>query len=153
MAAPLRIVHFLHAFKPAGMEHGILKVICGASPGFTHAVVAKTIARELPEQLPANTPVVEMDHPGGNSLRFIRRLRRTFRELNADIVHTRNWGGLDGIMAARWARIRVVHGEHGFAGRALLGGDLHVARVGRPGANRTYRYQFCIARRSLTSQS
>ena len=115
MSAPLRVVHFLNSFAPGGMEHGIANVIRGTTDGFTHAIVARTDARELPEWLPEGTPVVEMQQPPGNSIRFLFRLRRVFRELKADIVHTRNWAGLDGILAARLGGIRnVVHGEHGF---------------------------------------
>jgi sugar transferase (PEP-CTERM/EpsH1 system associated) len=56
-----------------------------------------------------------MGKPPGNSVRFLFRLAKALRELRPDVVHTRNWGGSDGIVAARLAGIRrVVHGEHGW---------------------------------------
>src|SRR5208337_5441558 len=40
---------------------------------------------------------------------------RTLKTLRPDVVHTRNWGGMDGILAARLAGVRaIVHGEHGW---------------------------------------
>jgi sugar transferase (PEP-CTERM/EpsH1 system associated) len=39
---------------------------------------------------------------------------RLIKRLEPDIVHTRNWGTIDGIIAAKLAkRSRVIHGEHG----------------------------------------
>ena len=42
------------------------------------------------------------------------RLARTLRRLRPDVVHSRNWGALDAVLAARLVRVPVViHGEHG----------------------------------------
>jgi len=46
---------------------------------------------------------------------MVWRLVRLMRDVRPDIVHTRNWGTIDGIIAARIAGIsKVVHGEHGW---------------------------------------
>ncbi len=64
---------------------------------------------------PHGTRIVELDKPAGNSLRFLRRMATAIRDEHPDIVHTRNWGGMDGIIAARLAGCRkIVHGEHGW---------------------------------------
>lgn len=42
------------------------------------------------------------------------RLASVLKKNKIDIVHTRNWGATDGIIAAKLARVPiVVHGEHG----------------------------------------
>lgn len=46
---------------------------------------------------------------------FIWKLSRKLKALKPDIVHTRNWSGMDGIIAAKLAGItNILHGEHGW---------------------------------------
>jgi sugar transferase (PEP-CTERM/EpsH1 system associated) len=59
--------------------------------------------------------VLELKKPTGNSIVFIWKLAHTLKSLDPDVVHTRNWGGMDGIIAARLMGIcSVLHGEHGW---------------------------------------
>jgi sugar transferase (PEP-CTERM/EpsH1 system associated) len=58
--------------------------------------------------------VIELNKTPGPNWLLPFRLARLFRTLKPDIVHTRNWGTVDGILAARLSRVPlVVHGEHG----------------------------------------
>jgi sugar transferase (PEP-CTERM/EpsH1 system associated) len=58
--------------------------------------------------------VIELKKKPGPNWHLPHRLARLFRSIRPDIVHTRNWGTVDGILAARLSCIpRVVHGEHG----------------------------------------
>jgi sugar transferase (PEP-CTERM/EpsH1 system associated) len=87
-----------------------------ASRDIEHVVVCLTTARAGASPLPTTTRTVELGKPPGNSLAFLWRLARTLRDIRPDVVHTRNWSGLDGIIAARLAGLRtVVHGEHGWS--------------------------------------
>jgi glycosyltransferase involved in cell wall biosynthesis len=46
----------------------------------------------------------------------IPAVARTIREFQPDIVHSRNWGAIEGVFAGRWAgRCALVHSEHGLA--------------------------------------
>jgi len=59
--------------------------------------------------------IYELNKPPGNSLYHLFKLARVLKSLKPVIVHTRNWGGIDGIIAARLAGIKsVIQGEHGW---------------------------------------
>jgi len=51
-----------------------------------------------------------------SSSRFqVAAIVRAIREVKPDIVHSRNWGCIETVPAARWAgSCAIVHGEHGF---------------------------------------
>lgn len=99
------------------MEKGVATLVGGTGSDIEHVIVCLTKAGRSTRLLPPGTRVIELGKPPGNSFRFIRMLSRTLGDLRPDIVHTRNWGGVDGVIAARLAGIRaVVHGEHGLVG-------------------------------------
>ncbi len=111
----LRVVHVLYSFGTGGLEKGIATVIRNASPGFEHVVLCLATSGPSARLLPPGTRVVELHKPAGNSPPFLWRLSRELKRLQPDVVHTRNWSGIDGMIAARLAGIRgVVHGEHGW---------------------------------------
>ncbi len=113
--APLRVVHVVYCFRTGGMEKGIVTCIRNASPDLRHVIVCLTVSGEMERLLPPQTPLLALDKPPGNSVRFLWKLAGVLRSLAPCVVHTRNWSGMDGIIAARLAGIRaVVHGEHGW---------------------------------------
>ena len=49
----------------------------------------------------------------------VGRLVRDIREVGPDIVHSRNWAGIEAVVAGRWVRsCSVLHSEHGLEGDA-----------------------------------
>jgi sugar transferase (PEP-CTERM/EpsH1 system associated) len=111
----IRVAHVLHSLETGGMEKGVTTLVRNASPDMEQIVVCLTTSGPMARNLPEGAHVVEMRKPRGNSIRFFWKLARTFKKLGVDVVHTRNWGGMDGIIGARLAGIRaVVHGEHGW---------------------------------------
>ena len=111
----IKVLHILHSFGIGGLEKGIAMLINHASADIEHSILCLTEAGESRHLIPTDIPIHEMHKPPGNSLGFIIRLAKKIRALNPDIVHTRNWGGMDGIIAARLAgKKAVVHGEHGW---------------------------------------
>lgn len=113
--AKIKVLHILHSFGIGGMEKGIAMLINHASAEFTHEILCLTQSGDSRHLLPPGIPVHEMHKRPGNSPRFILDLVRTIRQINPDVVHTRNWGGMDGIIAARLAGFAgIVHGEHGW---------------------------------------
>ena len=111
----IRIVHILHSFGTGGLEKGIATLVRNASPEFEHVILCAATSGKSERLLPSNTEVVELHKLPGNSLVFLLRLSRVLKSLRPDIVHTRNWGGMDGIIAARMAGVRsILHGEHGW---------------------------------------
>jgi sugar transferase (PEP-CTERM/EpsH1 system associated) len=98
-------------------------VIEEGSGDIEHVVVALTGPGDE-GVLPAGTRVIDIRKPPGNSLRAALRLAKVLRGLSPCVVHTRNWPGLDGVIAARLAGIRtVLHSEEGWNAADLHGGS------------------------------
>ncbi len=111
----IRVVHVLHSFGTGGLEKGIATLARHASRQVEYVIVCLANSGASHRLLPAHTPVIQMGKRLGNSMSFIWKLARTLKTLRPDVVHTRNWGGMDGILAARLAGVRaIVHGEHGW---------------------------------------
>lgn len=111
----IRVLHILHSFGIGGMEKGIAMLINYASDDFEHMILCLTETGDSRHLIPTTIPIYEMHKPEGNSFGFILKLTKKIKEIKPDIVHTRNWGGMDGIIAARLAGCKaVVHGEHGW---------------------------------------
>lgn len=111
----IRVVHVLYSFGTGGMEKGITTIVRNASEEFEHSILCLHSSGETARLLPPDTPLIELYKPPGNSLVFLWKLIRTLRSLRPAIVHARNWGGTDGIIAARLAGIRLtIQGEHGW---------------------------------------
>jgi len=113
--ATIRVLHILEYFGTAGMERGVRKIICGAAPGFEHSLIIQRTTGDQAPLLPPQVSVTALNRPERNSIRHLLRMVRQIRRLRPHIVHTRNWAGMDGIVAATLARVpRIIHGEHGW---------------------------------------
>jgi sugar transferase (PEP-CTERM/EpsH1 system associated) len=56
-----------------------------------------------------------MHKKDGNDWRIVLKLAKFVKRTRPDVVHTRNWGATEGIIAARIAGVPVIiHGEHGW---------------------------------------
>lgn len=108
------VVHVIDSLQVGGTENGLVNLVGGLAGEFRHTVVAMTASGPLQARLPADTAVVVLGKRAGRDLRAVGRLVGQLRRLRPDIVHSRNWGALDAVPAARIARAPVViHGEHG----------------------------------------
>jgi sugar transferase (PEP-CTERM/EpsH1 system associated) len=111
----IRVVHVLHSFGTGGMEKGIATLINNSSDIFEHMILCLSTSGESARLLSRETQIYELNKPPGNSLIYLFKLARVLKSLKPAIVHTRNWGGVDGIVAARLSGIKsVVQGEHGW---------------------------------------
>jgi sugar transferase (PEP-CTERM/EpsH1 system associated) len=114
MARPIRILHVLHSFSAGGMENGIVNIINRSPEHLNHELCFLSKGGEFLQRLTRAIPYHELNKRPGNDIRAIFRLGEFFRSRKFDIVHTRNWGGLDGVMAAcLTATPTVIHSEHG----------------------------------------
>jgi len=111
----IRVLHILHSFGIGGLEKGIAMLINHSSPEFVHEILCLTQSGDSGRLIPADTKIYEMHKPPGNSIVFLWKLARTIRKIKPDLIHTRNWSGVDGIIAARLAGCNnIIHGEHGW---------------------------------------
>ena len=112
----ITVVHVLHSFGTGGLEKGIATLARNASCDFRHIILCLATSGESRLLLPPDAEIHETNKSAGNSLLFLLRLSRKLKSLKPDVVHTRNWSGIDGVMAAKLAGIEsVIQGEHGWA--------------------------------------
>ncbi len=104
----------MHAFSHGGLENGIVNIINGSPPEIEHELCLLTAAGEFIHRLHRPTRHYELHKKPGNSAKTILQLRQVIKKSGADIVHTRNWGAFDGVLAACLCPgIAILHGEHG----------------------------------------
>lgn len=113
----LRVLHVVDRFGVGGTEHGILKVVQGLDCNeFEQQVCAIRGCSEglgKAQQLQGSVEFI----PGSESgFRFlVGRLARLMRRLRPDVVHSRNWGAIEAVLAARVASVPIaIHSEHGY---------------------------------------
>lgn len=107
------------------MENGVVHLVNRSDPiRFSHRICCLHRSGASARRLVRPVPIDELNKGDGNSVGFVFRLTRYIRRAAPHIVHTRTWGGMDGILAAKLARVPVVvHGEHGFHPEDPLGRD------------------------------
>ncbi len=116
MPAPIRIMHFVDGLGRGGLENGLVNLIDRLDPErFEHVVCAIRHLGPNADRLPKDrVRVVWLDKKSTDSTVHLGALVRVIREAQPDIVHGRNWGAVEAVMAGRWAGTRgVVHSEHG----------------------------------------
>jgi sugar transferase (PEP-CTERM/EpsH1 system associated) len=123
-ARRLRILHVVSCLHLGGTEKGVLKIIDGlGNTEFEHQICAvrgvdEGFVRQM--KVPAPVSAVGNAEPGFQFPFF--RLVRAMNQFRPHIVHTRNFGALEAIPAARFARVPVaIHSEHGYE-LEILGG-------------------------------
>jgi len=125
---PVRVLHVLNRLDPGGTELGTLKIIAGLP--LEHFEQHLCVIRGFDPKLAAlpfltNKLITAGEMNSGRQIALFR-LAKIMKEFRADIVHSRNWGGIEAILAARIARVPVViHSEHGYEVDNLAGLPLH----------------------------
>jgi sugar transferase (PEP-CTERM/EpsH1 system associated) len=113
---PIRIMHVVDTWAVGGLQNGVANLIERMDRGrFEHTICSmRPIDGPNAQRVPGGTRVVSLS-PEESAGRFqLPALIRKVREVRPDIVHTRNWGTFEGVLAAR----RVggcsrIHSEHG----------------------------------------
>lgn len=111
---PIRILHIVEALGVGGgVEHGLANLIERMDPlRFEHVVCAVFRLGPLLDRYPAERVRVVCLNQNGRIQ--VGALARIIREVKPSIVHSRNWGTLEAVIAGRWVRsCSVIHSEHG----------------------------------------
>lgn len=120
----LHVLHVVPQLAIGGTELALARLIAGLDRSFfRHSVCAMRGCSDLElwtRELGARPFVLD---PVGRRLRFpLVRLIRLMRDLRPDVVHSRNWGSLEAVVAARIAGgCAVAHSEHGYDHAMLRG--------------------------------
>ena len=112
----LRVLHVVSYMGRGGAEMGILKLIAGLSDEFEHRICT---TRGFDADFVRSSFSEEKMYVAGSSdlkLQFpLFRLARIMRQYRPHIVHTRNWGAIEAVLAAKLAGVpAVIHSEHGY---------------------------------------
>ncbi len=128
-----RIIHVLHRMGAGGTELALRKIVAGLDPDrFEHIIC--TVAPVPEAEMTGDVRFISLQRDGKKTGSLISDLSRIFLRERPDIVHSRNWGAVEAVLAARLARVpRIIHSEHGR--------DIHTMH-GDPLRRRVFR-RFC----------
>ncbi len=121
MPAPIRIMHFVDGLGKGGLENGLVNLIERLDPErFEHVVCAIRHLGPNAGRLPVDrVRVMCLGKKDTDSPLQVGALVRAIREVQPDIVHSRNWGAVEAVMAGKLVRsCAVVHSEHGLESNA-----------------------------------
>ena len=106
-------MHVIDSFGTGGAEEGIRKLLAGLDP----AAFEQSVCTVAPfPQVAGNdgARMISVGRRGGGRLLLLGKLKRACDRERPHIVHSRNWGAIEGVLAARIAGVpAVVHSEHG----------------------------------------
>jgi sugar transferase (PEP-CTERM/EpsH1 system associated) len=132
----LRILHVIPQLMPGGTEYTLLRLIRALdSAEFEHEICAtRAIDPEFAKSQMVSPKAFCVGKPGARYQFPFFRLAHMMRSIRPDVVHSRNWGGIEAIAAARFAGVPVVvHSEHGYE-LDSLGGLPYRRRIFRKAA-------------------
>ena len=111
------IAHVVFRFDYGGLENGIVNIVNGLPEQlFRHAIIAMTEASDFRRRIGRDDVEVHAlnKQPGKDPASYLR-LFRLIRRLRPAILHTRNFGTLEGALVGRIAGAACrIHGEHGW---------------------------------------
>lgn len=111
------VAHIVFRFDVGGLENGVVNLINRLpAERFRHAVIALTEVTDFRRRIQRDdVQFIAMNKPPGQGIWIANRMRRTLRELQPAIVHTRNLAALEMALPAMLAGVPVrIHGEHGW---------------------------------------
>jgi sugar transferase (PEP-CTERM/EpsH1 system associated) len=120
----IRVLHVVNRLDLGGTESGILKVAAGlGGEDFSHAVcTGRGHSAEFAEQRTFSGSVFDVAGPSTSSQFLVFRFLRIIRRYRPHIVHSRNWGAIEAVFAARLAGVLgIIHSEHGYELDMLTG--------------------------------
>lgn len=110
----IRIMHVVNGLATGGTEQGVRKLLAGLDPAIFEQSVCTVAGKSAGVSLPP-VPVMTVNDSGTEGWRFlVPRFAKVFTRQRPHVVHSRNWGTIESILAARLCRIpAIVHSEHG----------------------------------------
>jgi len=111
----IKILHILHSLQVGGLENGVVNLINRLDPErFEHAICCIASSGPMAERIERPVPIHVIGKGAERDSLLSVKIARVVRTVRPHIVHTRNWGTIDGVPGALLGGVRrIVHGEHG----------------------------------------
>lgn len=111
----IKILHILHSLQVGGLENGVVNLINRLDPErFEHVICCIASSGPMAERIERPVPIHVIGKGAGRDSLLPFKIARVVRTVSPHIVHTRNWGTIDGVPGALLGGVRrIVHGEHG----------------------------------------
>jgi len=118
-----KIIHIIYSLNPGGLENGVVNLVNNMDNfKFKNIICCLSQGGIFEKRLNKLIRLDKMFKKPGNDYQLYIKLIKYLKEIKPTIVHTRNWAGMDGIIAAKIAGVPIiVHGEHGFEITDLTG--------------------------------
>lgn len=117
---PIRILHVVDNWGMGGLQNGLANLIARmAADRFEHIICAMRPVKKCDVQPFAGRPaeVICLGEDGAPARMHAGALLRTIRKLRPEIVHSRNWAGVEAVLAGQLASsCTIIHSEHGLDG-------------------------------------
>ncbi len=112
---PPLVMHVIHRLAVGGLENGLINLInYMPAKRYRHAIVSLTEHTDFRFRIRPNVPIVALHKRHGQDFGVHWRFWQALRQLEPDIVHTRNLPTLECQIPAALAGVRGrIHGEHG----------------------------------------
>ncbi|BBL35895.1 D-inositol-3-phosphate glycosyltransferase [Nitrosomonas stercoris] len=113
---PPLIAHVIFHFGVGGLENGLVNLINHIPENrYRHVIICLKGFSEFHKRLQRNdVEIIALNKREGNDFSIYKKLYRLFKQLNPDIVHTRNLAAMEAQVIAAIAGVKVrIHGEHG----------------------------------------
>ncbi|MGC2110618.1 MAG: glycosyltransferase [Candidatus Korobacteraceae bacterium] len=120
-------MHVLDRLDVGGTEKAMMKMIGGLEPDlFEHYICTLRGTTNAAKQWTSGVTLLNAGREGAAFQFNVPRLVRVMKAVRPMIVHSRNWGGIEAIVAARLAGVPVsLHSEHGYELDMRSGLPLH----------------------------
>lgn len=144
----MRIMHVVNDLRKGGLENGLVNLIERMDPArFEHVVcTVRGLGPHAAGLQRKGVRIVSIEASASRSRFQTPALLTAIRDTRPHLVHSRNWGAIEAVLAARLTRsASVVHSEHGYDAESGLG-DSRRRRYLR-------RVAFALADRVITVSS
>jgi len=131
----LHIVHIIWRFQTGGLENGVVNLINHLpESAYHHSIVTLTGADpQFVQRIHRhNVSFYDLNKQPGLDLAMFMRLNQLLKQLQPDILHTRNLTSLECQFIGWWRKIPLrIHGEHGWDINDIGGQNLKYQRLRR----------------------
>lgn len=126
MSQPPLIAHIVFSFDIGGLENGVVNLINHSDADkFRHVIICLSHYTDFFKKIKKqDVEIFSLDKKPGKDWPMFYRLYKLLKQLQPDIVHTRNLATLECQLSVMLAGIKArVHGEHGWDMGDLSGGN------------------------------